>query len=39
MIQKVWDISWDQWRHRNEKIHGGNKLDEFHDPNLLEEQV
>ena len=39
MIQKVWDISWDQWRHRNEKIHGGSKLDEFHDPDLLKEQV
>ena len=39
MIQKIWDISWDQWRHRNETVHGKGKLDEFHDPDLLEEQV
>ena len=39
LIQRVWDISWDQWRHRNEILHGGDKLAEYHDPDTLEEHI
>ena len=39
LIQKIWDILWDQWRHRNEILHRGNKLAEFHDPDTLEENA
>lgn len=39
LIQKIWDISWDQWRHRNEVLHGGDVLAEFHDPDTLETSI
>ena len=29
LIQKIWDISWDQWQHRNGILHRGDKLADF----------
>ena len=39
IIQKIWDISRDQWIHRNSVLHSGDRLAEFHDPDTLEEDV
>ena len=39
IMQKLWDVSWDQWNHRNAILHGGDKLAEYHTPDMLEEHV
>jgi hypothetical protein len=26
LIQKIWDVAWDQWDHRNEVVHKQNNL-------------
>ena len=39
IIQKLWDITWDQWNQRNSILHAGDRLTEYHDPDQLEEDI
>ena len=39
LIQKLWDISWDMWMFRNNVLHKGNKIEEYHDPESLRAEV
>ena len=35
LVQKLWDVSWDQWQHRNAVLHSGDKEHKYHDPERL----
>ena len=39
LIRKLWDISWDMWMLRNRALHTGDKVEEFKDPETLENAV
>ena len=39
LIRKLWDISWDMWMLRNRALHTGDKVEEFNDPETLENAV
>ena len=40
LIQKLWEVSWDQWNHRNGILHGrGNRLDEYEHMDEVDQEI
>ena len=35
LLQKLWDMAWDQWRYRNADGHQGDEVRRYQDPELL----
>jgi len=39
LVQKLWDVAWDQWNQRNSVLHSGDKISEYFDPDHVEMEI
>lgn len=39
LIEKLWQVAWDQWDDRNKTLHKKNKILEYHDVSDLDEEL
>ena len=39
LIEKLWQVAWDQWDDRNKTLHQKNKILEYHDVSDLDEEL
>ena len=39
LIRLTWEIAWDQWTHRNNRLHSSEKIAEYYDPESLRDEV